>query len=83
MDANPPNSVHIAPRSAPRSIVGDPALGEFEEGVVLVRGGDGDPHAVLAVGPHDDAAVGGALANSWARPGSGSQTKLACDGGTV
>ncbi len=49
-----------------------------------MRCGDGDPDAVLAVGPHEHAVVGGVCDELLGvRSASGSQTKLACDGGTV
>ena len=60
-----------------------PSPGEIQECVVLVRGGDGDAHAVLAVRTNDDAGVGRVATNSAVRSVSGSQTKFACDGGTA
>ena len=54
----PPRNRDGAPMFELVTLIPNPAPGEIQECVVLVRRGDGDAHAVLAVRANDDAGVG-------------------------
>ena len=47
------------PQEGPQFGRGDPAAGEFQQGVVFVRSPDADPGPVRAVGADHDSRVGG------------------------